>query len=167
MNPYNDGLLAVFRKLLDEIILTMEGMPEDALANWRTIQAHGDISTMYGLATHIAGAGEHWTLQAAGGKELNRKRLEEFTASGSIESIRARYDLWMEELAALLPTLTDADLRSLYIRQANPAQSVSAASVPKAEAILHALDHTALHLGHMQVQRQLWDQEQETASQAS
>jgi len=26
-------------------------------------------------------------------------------------------------------------------------------------ALLHALDHTAQHLGHMQITRQLWDQE--------
>lgn len=161
MNPYNDGIISIFRKLLDQVIQTLEGMPEDAMANWRTSQAHGDISTMYGMATHIAGAGEHWTLQAAGGKELNRKRLEEFQASGSIAAIRARYDAWMDELAVLLESLSDDDLRSVYVRPANPAQKVSAESVPKAEAILHALDHTALHLGHMQVQRQLWDQEQQ------
>ena len=28
-----------------------------------------------------------------------------------------------------------------------------------AEVLLHALDHTALHLGHLQVQRQLWETE--------
>ena len=160
MNPYNEAILAIFTKLLDQVIETIEGMPEDAMASWKTGQAHGDVSTMYGMATHIAGAGEHWTLQAAGGKELNRRRLEEFEAQGSIEAIRRRYDAWLEELGVLLTRLTDDDLRSVYVREANPAQGVSAARATRAEAILHALDHTALHLGHMQVQRQLWDQEQ-------
>ncbi|MBX3071457.1 MAG: DinB family protein [Thermomicrobiales bacterium] len=160
MNPYNDAVLATLEKLLNQVIETMEGMPEDALATWKTSQAHGDISTMYGMATHIAGAGEFWTLQAVGGRDLNRQRLAEFEASGSIASIRARYDAWLAELAALFANLTDDDLRSIYRREANPAQGVSRAEMPKAQGIIHALDHTAQHLGHMQVQRQLWDQEQ-------
>lgn len=160
MNPFSDAILAQFGKLLDQVLETMQGMPEDALANWRTSQAHGDISTMYGLATHIAGAGEYWTLQAVGGRELNRQRLQEFEARGSIEAISDRYSVWMTELAELLGRLTDDDLRSIYVREANPVQGVSALTLSKAAAILHAFDHTALHLGHMQVQRQLWDQEQ-------
>jgi hypothetical protein len=27
-------------------------------------------------------------------------------------------------------------------------------------AVLHAVDHTALHLGHIQITRQLWEQRQ-------
>lgn len=160
MNPYNESILSIFRKLLDQVVQTMEGMPQEELARWKTSQAHGDVSTMYGMATHIAGAGEYWTLQAVGGRDMNRQRLAEFAASGSVEGIRARYEDWMAELADLMERLTDDDLRSTYRRVADPSQGVSALELTKSEAILHALDHTALHLGHMQVQRQLWDQEQ-------
>ena len=163
MSAYSDATLALFRTLCNQVIQTLEGMPEDAMANWRTSLAHGDVSTMYGLATHIAGAGEFWTLQAAGGVDQQRQRLQEFAASGSIESIRHRYDEWLARLETLLNSLSADDLDELCIREANPAQGVSGVEKPKAECILHALEHTALHLGHMQVQRQLWDQEQLTA----
>lgn len=164
MNPYHDALVRLFTTLCDQIIETMQGMPDDALNGWKTPQAHGDINTMYGLATHIAGAGEFWTLEAVGGIDLNRRRLEEFAASGSIADIRQRYDRWLEQLAELLNRVTDEELRSVYRREANSAQGVSAAEKQRAECLLHALEHTALHLGHMQVQRQLWDAEQGQAA---
>lgn len=160
MSAYTDATLSLFRILCNQVIDTLEGMPEEAMATWRTSLAHGDTSTMYGMATHIAGAGEFWTLQAAGGIDLNRQRLQEFAAAGSIETIRLRYDTWLIRLEELLNSLTEDDLREVYVREANPAQGMTEARKPKAECILHALEHTALHLGHMQVQRQLWDQEQ-------
>ncbi len=160
MSAYNDATLSLFRLLCNQVIDTLDGMPEDEMAAWRTSLAHGDTSTMYGMATHIAGAGEFWTLEAVGGIDLNRQRLQEFAASGSIETIRQRYDAWLSQLEELLNSLTEEDLQAVFVREPNPAQGVIGARKPKAECILHALEHTALHLGHMQVQRQLWDQEQ-------
>ncbi|MGD9711589.1 MAG: DinB family protein [Thermomicrobiales bacterium] len=163
MSAFGDATIALFRQLCDQVLETLDGMPEDAMSSWRTSQAHGDISTMYGMATHIAGAGEFWTLQAVGGVELNRVRLREFSATGSIDLLRQRYDAWLGQLEALIHQLSEEDLQSVYRREANPAHGVSAAEKTKAEYILHALEHTALHLGHMQVQRQLWDAEQVTS----
>ena len=160
LNPYSDALLAILRGLLDQVIEAMDGMPEEDLATWRTPLAHGEVSTMYGLAVHIAGAGEHWTLEAAGARASQFNRLKDFTARGSIAEISARYDDWMTELEAMLREISDEELRALYVRKENRSRGVGATSVPKASANLLALSHTALHVGHMQVQRQLWGEEQ-------
>jgi hypothetical protein len=160
MTAYNRAIETMLRQLCDQAIAALDGMPEEAMAAWKPGQAHGDVSTMYGLATHIAGAGEFWTLEAVGGADLQRRRLEEFAASGSIAALRDRYDRWLEALHDLLEGLTEEDLRSVYRREANPAQGISAAERPRAECIIHAVEHTALHVGHLQIQRQLWDQEQ-------
>ncbi len=159
MNPYNDALIELFTDLSNQILETMEGMPEEDLNGWKTPEAHGDINTMYGLATHTVGAGEFWTLQAVGGIDLDRRRSEEFIAEGSLDAIRSRYDRWLQQLSELLARVTDDELRSIYRRDANPAQGMDADERSRAECLLHALEHTALHLGHMQVQRQLWDAE--------
>ena len=57
-------------------------------------------------------------------------------------------------------TIDDATLASIYVRPANPERGMSEARRSRAECIAHALEHTAVHLGHLQLQRQLWDAEQ-------
>lgn len=159
MNPYSPAIEAVLAILCDQAMQALDGIPEEDLGTWRSGQAHGDINTMYGLATHIAGSGEFWILQAAGGREMHRQRLAEFTASGSIADLRARYDRWLADSHEVMASLSDEDLSSIYHRDAEPSQGLSRVERPVAECIMHALEHTALHVGHLQIQRQLWEQE--------
>ena len=159
MNPYSAAIETVLAILCDQAIQALEGIPEDDLGSWRSGQAHGEINTMYGLATHIAGSGEFWILQAAGGREMNRQRLAEFTASGSVADLRARYDRWLADVHEILTNLSDEDLSSVYRRDPDPTQGLSRVEKPVAECIVHALEHAALHVSHLQIQRQLWEQE--------
>lgn len=159
MNPYAAAIETMLSILCDQVMETLEGIPEVDLGSWRSGQAHGDINTMYGLATHIAGSGEFWILQAAGGREMNRQRLAEFSASGSLGDLRARYGRWLADSHEVLASLSDEDLSSVYRRDPEPSQGLSRVERPVAECIVHALEHTALHVGHLQIQRQLWEQE--------
>jgi len=159
MNPYTAAIEVVLAILCDQAMQAMDGIPEEDLGSWRSGQAHGDINTMYGLATHIAGSGEFWILQAAGGREMNLQRLAEFTVSGSVADLRARFDRWLADSHDVLVSLSDEDLASIYRRDPDPSQGLSRVERPVAECIVHALEHTAMHVGHLQVQRQLWEQE--------
>jgi hypothetical protein len=91
---------------------------------------------------------------------MDRNRAAEFRSSGSIADLRARYDRWMAESAEVFATIDDATLASVFEREANPERAMSAAKRTRAECIAHALEHTAVHLGHLQLQRQLWDAEE-------
>ncbi len=122
-----------------------------------------DVNTFFALATHTVGAGEFWILEAAGGRSVDRDRLAEFSSTGSAQKLRERYDRWLAEAANVFATMDDAILASIYERPANPERGMSAARRTRAECITHALEHTAVHLGHLQLQRQLWDAEQTEA----
>ena len=159
MHPYASAIETVLATLRDQVLAALTGIPEADLATWRTAEAHGDINTMYGLATHIVGSGEFWILEAAGGRDVHRQRLAEFTASGSMDELRARFDRLLADTHEVLARLTDDDLNAMFRRDANSSQGIGAVERTVAECLVHALTHIALHLGHLQIQRQLWEQE--------
>jgi hypothetical protein len=162
-NPLLPATMAMLQKLVDDIFQQLDGVPEDDLNTWLPRDGMRDVNTFFALATHTVGAGEFWILEAAGGHAVDRDRLAEFRSTGTLEQLRERYDRWLRDSADVFATTDDATLASLYERQANPERGMSAARRTRAECIAHALEHTAVHLGHLQLQRQLWDSEQEGA----
>lgn len=165
-NPMLPATLEMLRKLVDDIFQQLDGIPEGDLNSWLPRDGMRDVNTFFALATHTVGAGEFWILEAAGGRSMDRNRTAEFSASGSLEQLRARYERWLTETEAVFATLDDEELASIFFRPANPERGMGESRRTRAECIAHALEHTAVHLGHLQLQRQLWDVEQsETAGQ--
>ena len=160
-NPMLPATLDMLQKLVADIFQQLDGVPESDLNTWLPRDGMRDVNTFFALATHAVGAGEFWILEAAGGRSVDRNRVAEFSSAGSLEQLRARFDGWLEETAAVFATMDDATLASIYYRPANPERGMSEARRTRAECIAHALEHTAVHLGHLQLQRQLWDAEQD------
>ena len=157
MSPYADAISTFLHRLTDQVFETLDGVDEATLISWRPTELGPDGNTMMGLATHTVGAGEHWLLQGAGGQEIPRDRLAEFRAETSVAALRQRYDHWLAESDRVLAELDEAALASIYRREANPDQGVSAAVFSRAACVIHSLEHMALHVGHLQIQRQLLD----------
>jgi hypothetical protein len=158
-NPMLPATMVVLRKLMDDIFDQLDGIPEDDLNTWLPRDGMRDVNTFYALATHIVGAGEFWILEAAGGQLVDRNRTAEFKSSGTFADLKTRFDRWMDDSAAVLATIDDETLASVYERAENPERGMSATSRTRAECIQHALEHTGVHLGHLQLQRQLYDGE--------
>lgn len=159
-NPMLQATLDLLQTLVDDIFRQLDGIPEDDLNSWLPRDGMRDVNTFYVLATHTVGAGEFWILEAAGGRSMDRNRTAEFRSTGSLEALRARYDRWLKDSAEVFATIDDAILASIYHRPAAPERGMSEARRTRAECIVHALEHTAVHLGHLQLQRQLWNSEQ-------
>lgn len=159
-NPMLPATVAVLSKLVDDIFEQLDGIPETDLNSWLPRDGMRDVNTFYALATHTVGAGEHWILEAAGGRTVDRNRTAEFSAEGTLQHLRDRFERWLTASAEVLATIDDATLASVYERPAMPERGMSAATRTRAECIQHAVEHTAVHLGHLQLQRQLWDAEQ-------
>lgn len=166
-NPMLPATLDMLTKLVDDIFQQLEGVPDDDLNTWLPRDGMRDVNTFFALATHTVGAGEFWILEAAGGRPMDRNRAAEFNSSGSLAELRARYDRWLTAAAGVFDTLDDDALTSIFERPANPERGMSAARRTRAECIAHALEHTAVHLGHLQLQRQLWDAEQAAANETA
>lgn len=133
--------------VLDEL----KGLPDDALNRALPLP---ETNTLYALATHILGAGEFWSLAMAGARPLDRDRPAEFHATGTLADLVPRYERWLADAHATLDVLPDEALAQPVTP---PEQFRPWGDEPMTlgDCLLHAVDHTALHLGHIQLTRQL------------
>ena len=128
----------------------LQTMPLEAL-NWRPDEESEDhaMNSLAVMATHVAGAEHFWIGEVVGELPPTRNRDAEFEAvvahtavlTQKLEDVR-------KQTRTILQNLTQEDLDG--VRQARDRK------VPTRWAILHVIDHTALHLGHMQMTAQLW-----------
>jgi uncharacterized damage-inducible protein DinB len=125
-------------------------LPAEAL-NWRPIEGREEHTTnsLSVLATHVAGAERFWIGEVVGGHPPTRDRDGEF----AVEAMDAAELVHLLERSAaetrkVFSTLSSADLDG--VREARDR------TIPVRWCILHVIDHTALHLGHMQLTYQLW-----------
>lgn len=138
--------------LAEDALRQLEGMSLEALNDWRPRQDLADINTFYALATHLVGSGEYWVLHAAGGRPSQRDRPAEFRARGTTGNLRDKYDTWLLACREVLAELTDADLGRRVELPDRPEETLTVG-----DCLIHAVEHTATHVGHLHIQRQLWD----------
>lgn len=125
-------------------------LPVEAL-NWRPIEGADDHATnsLAALAAHVAGAERFWIAEVIGRRPPTRDRDAEFaTQAADAAEVQRRLEEVGSETREVLSNLSESELGST--REARGRE------VPVRWAILHVIDHTALHLGHMQLTYQLW-----------
>lgn len=141
------NMIEDLRRQVGELVA---GLPAQAL-NWRPVKGAGDHATnsLAVLATHVAGAEHFWIAEVIGQQPATRQRPEEFKLQvDGAEKLLERLSAVGKETREVLASLDEATLAtSRYVHER---------TVPVRWAILHVIDHTALHLGHMQLTRQLW-----------
>ncbi len=152
MTPEAASIAALLERLSRDMLAQLDGIPERELN--RTLPLP-ETNSLYALATHTLGAGEYWTLVMAGGRDIPRDRPAEFRASGAYPDLVARCERWLADLRAVFDQLPAAELDRV-------ADIATAARRPwmgnpftVRDCLLHALEHTALHLGHIQLTAQL------------
>ena len=107
------------------------------------------------LITHLTGAERYWVGDVAAGDPSQRVREAEFRVSGlSAAALSSRLSGTLPYIHARLEALTLQNLA-----EPKPADR-GGEKTTVGWAILHALEHTALHGGQIQITRQLWDQAQ-------
>jgi hypothetical protein len=148
-----ETIAATIERLAREALAQLEGLPEEALNRALPLP---ETNSLYALATHLLGAGQYWTVTLVGGRDIPRNREAEFTATGTLTSLRERYDRWLAALHEHLDALPDAEMtRPLPLTGRIRPGWMESDQISVRESLLHALDHTALHLGHIQLTRQL------------
>ena len=157
MTAFGRAYTLHLRTLVDDLLETIRDIPDTEFNTWKPAAAREgghEMNTFAAIAIHAVSAGEFMTLHAVGGAPSQRDREAEFVATGSFKEIEARYRQWVEATEALAASFTDEDLdREPY------SERYTERGWRAAEVLLHALDHTAVHVGHLQVQRQLWEAE--------
>jgi uncharacterized damage-inducible protein DinB len=150
MLPELDGYLQLIEDLREQVGALIADLPSEAL-NWRPIEGSREHATnsLAVLATHVAGAEHFWIGEVVGGQPPTRERDAEFEVV-ALEASRL-VDLLKDtgvETREVFSALGATDLQG--VRQ------VRGREVPVRWCILHVIDHSALHLGHMQLTLQLW-----------
>ncbi len=110
-------------------------------------------NTMGAVVVHTLGAERYWLATVIFGQPSDRVRDSEFLARGwlGVELFEQLDKLTTLE-RAIFETLTLEDLEQLR-RVPRDGREVTVSW-----ALAHVIEHTAVHVGHLQLTRQLWDE---------
>ena len=145
-----DNYLERIEDLRGQVSGLLADLPAEAL-NWRPIEGKDDhvTNSLAVLAAHLAGAEHFWIAEVVGGRPETRDRDAEFaTVATSNAEIIQLLEKNALETREVFSTLSNSDL--------NGTRQTKGRIVPVRWCILHVIDHTSLHLGHMQITYQLW-----------
>lgn len=151
MQTFFTNYLNNLQELHDEIRNAVKGLPHNAL-DW---VSGSDINSLNVLVVHLTGAERYWISDVIAGEPSGRDRESEFKVRGlSADELIQRLSENEAYIQKALETFTLQELDEKRISSRNGRE------VTVGWALCHALKHTALHLGHIQIMRQLWEQQQ-------
>lgn len=136
------------KDLNNQVVDFVRGIPVEGL-NWRP--PFGEMNSLSVLASHIAGAQQFWILEGIDQGPQQRDRDGEFHAIASDGASLA-------EGISKVFTAVEMALERLEGTDLGAMRTIMEQEVPIRWGLIHVVDHTALHLGHMQLTYQLWSQ---------
>ena len=153
-----EGYLAILEDLRGQVKKGLEGLDQEGL-DWRPIPGKGDLSTnsLGAIATHLAGSETYLMKEIITGQPIHRDREAEFVAKGAgVLDLQERLDKAAQATKVVLSSLSPSGLdEERKFRDRN---------VSVRWCILHVIEHTATHLGHIQLTRQLWENQDKRSS---
>ena len=153
MDAEIESLGRQIRSILERVCACLDGLSEAQL-NWRP--PIDGANSLYVVATHTLGNARAFVLGIACGQPLERDRPAEFRASGrDAVDMTAQAGRLLDEIEAALAALPPSDLD----RRLLPALSLwgegEVQEISVREAILHVVEHASIHLGQLQITRDL------------
>jgi hypothetical protein len=149
MTTFFTDLIDRFAELHADLAKAVDGLPVEAL-DWTP---GPEMNSICVLVVHLTGAEHYWLCDVAWGEPSGRVRAEEFGVHGlTAEELKTRItaaDVCTRKALAKF-SLGDLDAERKSSRN-NKAFRVG-------WCLMHALEHSSLHLGHVQLTRQLWEQ---------
>ncbi len=143
-------IASVIERIARDIVAKIENLPDEVLNRPMPVP---DANTIYALATHTVGMGEFWVLALVGGRTIERNRAAEFRSQGAGPALLARYQQWIDDVHTVLDDLPASALDE----QAEPPAEfritggLGAETLTRRDCLLHVVEHSATHLGHIQL----------------
>jgi len=155
MLQFVNAFLNRLEELHLNIVQAFNGLPQAAM-DWVPGESMNSIDV---LVVHLTGAERYWIGDVASGDvgaiDAIRDRAAEFRVTGNTaEMLHQRLDDTLSYARRALESLALPDLEQ---ERTSPR---SGNKFTVSWALLHALEHTAIHVGHIQLTRQLWEQEE-------
>ncbi len=140
------------RSLLKRVLACLEGLSEAQLNRRPPIDG---ANSTYVIAAHTLGCARAWVLGIACGQAIGRDRPAEFRAAGSYAELATATRDLSGEIEAGLAALPPAALE----RRFTPSQELwgedEAYEISIREALIEVVEHASIHLGQLQVTRDL------------
>lgn len=149
MLPFFADCLDRLTTMHGEMEKAIAGLPPEAL-DW---SPGPEMNSMAVLAAHTAGAERYWIGDIIGQDPSGRVREQEFETQGLTEAVlREKLQTALAHSQGVLAALALDDLaRPRYSSRHDK-------NFTAGWTLIHALEHTAVHTGHIQLMRQLWEQ---------
>jgi uncharacterized damage-inducible protein DinB len=146
MQPFFEDYLLNLQELHDDILNTLKDLPPAAL-DWSPAAEMNSINV---LVTHTVGAQRFLIGEAVAGDPADRDREAEFKVRG-LDAVALAQQL-TDSLAYIRSAMDDMTVDDLASLRDFRGRERSVAWI-----LGHALKHTATHMGHIQLTRQLWE----------
>jgi uncharacterized damage-inducible protein DinB len=150
------GYLTELGILRGQIRDAIKGLSDEA-ANWHPFPE--GANSVYAVLSHLIGVDNFWVKQIIAGQKIHRDREAEFRASGPLAELSSRSENAWKDIEAILGKLSSGQLLETRAVPLRP----EFASITVQWVILHLISHYAIHLGHIQITRQLWEQKNASA----
>lgn len=149
MQAFFEEYLSILQKCHDDTLKAIEGLPPAAL-DWIPGPETNSVSV---LVFHVTGSERYWIGDVAMQESSNRDREAEFKVRDvGVETLKKRLEDSLAYVRSALDKLTLEDLEKPRVAPRG------GRTVTVAYALLHAIEHAMLHLGHIEITSQLWKQ---------
>jgi uncharacterized damage-inducible protein DinB len=145
------GYLTERQNLRREFRDAIKGI-NDEPASWHPLAK--DTNSIYAIINHLIEVDRFWVTQVIQGQMYKRDREGAFRASGHFPEIMNQWEKTSEEMDTILGKLSQKQLDETRTISGRP----ELGSITIRWGILHLITHSATHLGHIQLTRQLWEQ---------
>lgn len=158
MQPFFIDYLERLTTLHNDIITVLERLPQAAF-DWKPSPVMSSIAV---LVAHTAGAESYWIGDMTVRQASSRIRATEFEAGDLDHSaLKTLLDQALADTEESLAQLTVAQLTEE--RSSLNVSLMGGDSYTVAWCLLHALEHTATHVGHVQLMGDMWETLQPSA----
>jgi uncharacterized damage-inducible protein DinB len=147
METFYADWLSNLQELHDDMAKTMEGLSPEAL-DWSPKEGVNSIAV---LIVHLTGSQRFHFAEVIGGEDIQRDRDAEFRVQG------LAFDELTSRLNNNIAYITD-ELEKLSLIDLERKCMFRTRETTIGWVLGHSLKHTATHLGHIQVMRDLWKQ---------
>jgi uncharacterized damage-inducible protein DinB len=152
MNGEIETYSRYIRKQIADVHAALNGLNEAQLNQRPKVSS---TNSGYVIATHVLGNARAWILGIACGQPLGRDRPAEFASRGTYEELGEAASALSGEIEAALAGLHASTLGDLL----TPSQELwgegEAHEITRREALAHVLEHASMHLGQIQLTRDL------------
>ena len=112
-------------------------------------------NSVYALAAHTAGNARAWILGIACGQAMRRDRPAEFASSGDGAALRALLNETLAEVTEALASLPPGRLDERLVPDTELWGLHEPREISRRRAVIQVIEHASLHVGHMELTRDL------------